>query len=283
LLTSKGCIEIDKDADLKLAEVTQPKTSATSGQQPSTHILKPEHTDPEQYSFTTRNEWFVMALAKACGLPVPAVDHIYLPAPAYIVKRFDRVGEYPDITRLHVIDGCQLLGLSFGDKYRASTVGNLKKLADTCIATGRTRLSLFRWAMFNAIVGNGDAHLKNLSFSLDDRGIQLMPHYYLLSTSIYAKPHEHAKEELSQAMGDARCFGQLTRADVVKFGLELGLKEATVLRELDALLKSIVPAADVLIDKVQATPGHGGKAGEMRMLNQIRQLCIAEMVNRLSK
>ncbi|MCF4010570.1 hypothetical protein L1N97_14375 [Rheinheimera sp. UJ63] len=49
-------------------------------------MLKPEHTDTAVYYFTTQNEWFVMSLARACGLSVPDVHHIYLPAPAYIVK-----------------------------------------------------------------------------------------------------------------------------------------------------------------------------------------------------
>ena len=42
-----------------------------SGQFPSTHILKPEHSSPEVYYQTVRNEWFVMSLARACGLNVP--------------------------------------------------------------------------------------------------------------------------------------------------------------------------------------------------------------------
>lgn len=252
-----------------------------SGQLPSTHILKPAHTDPEVYSFTTRNEWFVMSLASACGLSVPDVYHAYLPAPVYIVKRFDRLGDYPDIQRLHVIDGCQFLGQSFGDKYRASTVGNLKKIADNCIAPGPTRLAIFKWALFNAFVGNGDAHLKNLSFSLSKRGFQLMPHYDLLSTTIYARTGEHPNEALSQQMQEAAHFGELRKEDILHFGQALGLPQVLSSRLLEQMKKDIVPAADALIEKIQNEPGHTGKAGEMRMLNTIRYLCIQEMLDQL--
>ncbi len=252
-----------------------------SGQMPSTHILKPEHTDPQVYYFTTRNEWFVMSLARACGLPVPDVHHIYLPSPAYVVNRFDRAGVYPDIRRLHVIDGCQHLGLSFREKYSASTAQSLNKLINSCIAPGPTRLAIFKWALFNALVGNGDAHLKNLSFELTARGCRLMPHYDLLSTIIYARPAEHPKEDLSQAMGDAVQFGDLTRDNVLKFGLELGLSPVLGTRVLNQMISDIAPAADKLISVIENVPNHDGKAGELQMLRKIRYLCIDEMIHRL--
>lgn len=254
-----------------------------AGQFPSTHILKPEHSEPEVYGFTTRNEWFVMSLAKACGLSVPDVHHIYLPAPVYIVTRFDRSGEYPDVHRLHVMDGCQLLGLSFREKYSASTVESLHKLAQSCIAPGPTRLAIFKWAVFNALVGNGDAHLKNLSFHLSDRGYQLMPHYDLLSTTIYATPGKHLCEHLSQRMGDAIQFGDLRKEHVLQFGLALGLPEALSLRVLGRMIKDIVPAADMLIVQGEAEPSHSGKAGEMQILKKIRYLCIEEMIDQLNR
>ncbi|HAS22232.1 MAG TPA: type II toxin-antitoxin system HipA family toxin, partial [Idiomarina loihiensis] len=63
-----------------------------SGQVPSTHILKPEHSEPGSYWFTVRNEHFVMTLAEKCQLTVPRVAIDYIPEPVYIVERFDRTG-----------------------------------------------------------------------------------------------------------------------------------------------------------------------------------------------
>src|SRR5690606_9762485 len=197
-----------------------------AGQMPSTHILKPEHSQPELYPFTCRNEWFVMTLASRCGLPVPPVDIIYVPQAAYIVKRFDRSGDYPQHSRLHMMDGCQLLGIPAAEKYRASDVQHLVKLSDHCLRRGPTRLAIFRWALFNAIVGNGDAHLKNLSFHINLDGITLMPHYDLLSTIIYADIGKHLHENLSQPMGNASTFGELTQADVLAFASELNIAPA---------------------------------------------------------
>lgn len=60
------------------------------GATPSSHILKPEHSNPNLYWQTVRNEWFVMNLAEAVGLDVPHTEVCYLPEPVYIIERFDR-------------------------------------------------------------------------------------------------------------------------------------------------------------------------------------------------
>ena len=126
-----------------------------SGFFPSTHILKPEHSSPDVYYQTVRNEWFVMKLAKLCGLDVPDVDIRYLPEPVYLIERFDRSGQYPHQHRRHVLDGCQLLNLAPNMKYPNSTAVNLRKLAQISRMKAKTTLDIFRWAVFNALVGNG--------------------------------------------------------------------------------------------------------------------------------
>jgi serine/threonine-protein kinase HipA len=56
------------------------------GSMPSSHILKPEHSKPEQYWQTVRNEWFVMNLAHELGLNVPSTEVCYFPAAAKIIS-----------------------------------------------------------------------------------------------------------------------------------------------------------------------------------------------------
>ncbi|SNY56657.1 serine/threonine-protein kinase HipA [Arsukibacterium tuosuense] len=252
-----------------------------SGFFPSTHILKPEHTSPELYFHTPRNEWFVMKLAAACGLNVPEVDIQYLPEPVYLIERFDRTGQYPNQQRLHVLDGCQLLNLAHTMKYSNSTVNRLKQLADQTRKVGITRLAIFKWAVFNALVGNGDAHLKNLSFFISSDKMVLTPHYDLLSTIIYADIGKHLSENLSQPMGNAITFDELTQADVLAFASELNIAPGLANRELQQLLTAVPKQAAELLQQVQSLPPHPGKAGELRMLRQICRLAIADMVQRL--
>lgn len=145
-----------------------------------------------------------------------------------------------------------------------------------------TRLTLFKWAVFNALVGNGDAHLKNLLFFITSGDAVLTPHYDLLSTIIYARVGNHMHEKLSQPMGNATTFGELTQTDVMAFANALNIPDNLAKRELQQLLAKVPVQADKLFHLVQSLPWHHGMAGELRMLRQICTLAIGEMVQRLS-
>lgn len=253
-----------------------------SGQWPSTHILKPEHSQPASYPFTCRNEWFVMKLASLCKLNVPEVDVLYVPQAAYVVERFDRTGTYPDLRRLHILDGCQLLNIPPADKYKASHVESLAKMVERCRAKALTQLILFRWALFNALVGNGDAHMKNLSFRFERGQVAIMPHYDLLSTVIYEERGQHLNAELSQPMGAARTFADLRLQDLLAFAAGLGIKATLAEREIKTMTGLITKGATALIQQVEALPVYPGKAGELRMLRQIEHLAIHEMIRKIS-
>src|SRR3546814_12012079 len=72
------------------------------GSEPSTHILKPDHPDPD-YPHSAVNEWFVMRLARRMGLTVPDVSPRYVPAPLYLIDRFDRSLAPAGAHRLHAL------------------------------------------------------------------------------------------------------------------------------------------------------------------------------------
>lgn len=252
-----------------------------SGSVPSTHILKPEHASPDLYYYTVRNEWFVMKLAKQCGLNTPSVDIRYLPEPVYLIERFDRIGQFSHRQRCHVLDGCQLLNLASSMKYAHSTAANLRKLAQYSRMKAQTALDIFRWAVFNALVGNGDAHLKNLSFFIKDADVIMTPHYDLLSTAIYEAPHKHMDHELSYPMGEAQFLGELSEAHIMAFAEELNVPASLAARQLREMAKVILKNASYLVDVVKAVEPHPGKAGEVRMVNEILHNCIKETIKNL--
>ena len=101
-----------------------------SGAFASAHILKPDHPD-QDYPHSVANEWFVMQLAQALGLEVPAVHRRYVPEPVFLIERFDRVREdSPEGAiwrRRHAIDACQLLGMDRSFKYAQ---GSIERLAE---------------------------------------------------------------------------------------------------------------------------------------------------------
>lgn len=130
-----------------------------------------------------------MKLARALKLPVPRVWLLRLPEAAYVVERYDRVDEAGNIVGLHQFDGCQLLGHGSGWKYeRQGGLASIPQLVAALRALpvrGRDLLELQRWVMFNYLIGNADAHAKNISVLVDHTGYRLAPFYDLLCVRAY--------------------------------------------------------------------------------------------------
>lgn len=166
------------DKNLKNIQVTAKR---------GTHILKPS---PDYFPNLAENENLCMNMAAEAGIETP--PHGLLPASGgglvYIVKRFDRTFENGFETKIPTEDFCQLLEKD--DKYKGSIeqIGNfLKRHSESpFIDTQR----LFVRTMFNFLVGNGDAHLKNFAMIRPvGGGYRLSPAYDMLSSRL-AMPNE---------------------------------------------------------------------------------------------
>jgi serine/threonine-protein kinase HipA len=266
-----------------------------AGHTPSTHILKPNHQDTDDYPHSVINEWFVMRLARRLRLDVPTVHRRYVPSPVYLIDRFDRELTAGHWRRLHSIDACQLLDLSRTFKYEQGSVERLAMLATRCRNRASARTRLFSWLVFNVLIGNADAHLKNLSFLISHEGIELAPFYDLLSIATYAtasyQKHEWpGRVSFAWDILGARYFDDFDRALLLRAGEVLGLARRTVERLLDAMIGAIERAAAELYDEIErenaallidrpdlaATFG-----GELRCLRAIRYTVIADMTRRL--
>lgn len=177
--------------------------SESIGTAPTTHILKPD-TRQARYRPSAINEYACMALARALKLPVPRVWLLRVPEAAYVVERYDRVDVADHIVGLHQFDGCQLLGHGSGWKYeRQGGLASIPKLVAALRALpvrGSDLLQLQRWVMFNYLIGNADAHAKNLSVLVDHTGYRLAPFYDLLCVRAYGD------EALALYIGDDETF-----------------------------------------------------------------------------
>lgn len=134
------------------------------GQTPSSHILKP---DPKRKNIPklAENEAFCMMLAKQCRLDTADVDLITIAEQhCVLVQRYDRQQDQ----RLHQKDFCQAMGIAPFNKYEAeggpsfADCSNLIKQYSSRPAADKKRL--LQWTLFNYLIGNADAHGKNLSF-----------------------------------------------------------------------------------------------------------------------
>lgn len=260
-----------------------------AGATPSTHILKPDHPDGD-YPHSVINEWFTMRLARRLGLDVPEVQRRYVPSPVYLVERFDRVRTATGWQRRHVIDACQLLGLDRSFKYQQGSLHTLAALADACRSPAVARSRLFGWLVFNVLVGNSDAHLKNLSFLVSHEGIQLAPFYDLLAiaawdTPAFDKQGWPAQTRLAWPILGVDRFCNIDRDVLLQAGAALGLAKGTAQRILESLRRRAGQEAEALYAEIEhenagiahARPELSATlAGEARCLRTILHVVFKE-------
>ena len=265
-----------------------------AGATPSTHILKPDHPDAD-YPHSVINEWFVMRLARRLGLDVPEVHRRYVPSPVYLIDRFDRVAGAQGWQRRHAIDACQLLGLDRSFKYTQGSLESLAALANACRSPAVARSRLFGWLVFNVLVGNSDAHLKNLSFLVSHEGVQLAPFYDLLSVATYDSPAFDksgwpAQTQLAWPILGVRHFSDIRRGLLLEAGVALNLVKGTAERLLENLRSRIVSEAEALYAEVEAENARiaharpelaATMAGESRCVRAISHTVIKEMARQI--
>src|SRR5690606_19765474 len=283
-------------AQHKLAVVMQEDALfEPAGATPSTHILKPDHQD-EDYPHSVINEWFVMRLAQRLGLDIPHVHRRYLPSPVYLVDRFDRTPSAQGWQRHHVIDACQLLGLDRSFKYSQGSMENLAALANACRSPAVARARLFGWLVFNVLVGNSDAHLKNLSFMVSHEGVQLDPFYDLLSIATYDsaafdKKGWPAQTQLAWPILGVRYFSDVSRDLLLEAGSSLNLAKGTAQRLLENLRSRAVQEVEALYAEVEAENAQiastrpelsATMAGETRCLRAILHTVLKEMTKQIA-
>lgn len=144
------------------------------------YILKPQNNF---YPELPENESLTMKLAELIDIEVPLSGMIYSSDGkfTYFIKRFDRYGNNK---KLSVEDFAQLAGKSRDTKYDFS-MEKLVNIIDTfCTFPAIEKVKLFRFTVFNFLVGNEDMHLKNFSLITRDNKVEFSPAYDLLNTTI---------------------------------------------------------------------------------------------------
>lgn len=209
---------------------------------PSTHILK---TAIAGYEASVANEFFCMRLARELTLPVAEVSMRRVgEIEILLVERYDRRTE-PNgtVQRLHQEDICQALGLPPTLKYQAEGGPDLARifelLTEHALRPAIDRLSLLRWVVFNFLIGNADAHGKNVSI-LHRRGrIALAPFYDLMCTAVYPK----LSSKMAMKIGSKYRFEAVEARHFAKLARDSGLAPAQVLRICRELAQAIPKAA----------------------------------------
>lgn len=209
---------------------------------PSTHIVKPAMGDLDG---TVENEAYCMALAGEVGLSVPSCTILeHGGVRVFMVQRYDRVPSDQGIRRLHQEDFCQALGILPEYKYESEGGPSLSAcfalLRRSSVRSGRDLLSLLDWVIFNYLIGNSDAHGKNISLLLLPEGPVLAPFYDQISTRIYS--HYGLSEGLAMKVGGEGNPASIRREHWEGLAEEIGIKKALVLKRLADMARKVEAA-----------------------------------------
>jgi serine/threonine-protein kinase HipA len=151
----------------------------------------------ERHRGLPENEFAMMELARRVGIDTPETklvplgeiaglpaDMSGLGSQAFAIRRFDRL---TNDVRIHIEDFAQIFGVYPDRKYERANYEMVARVLAT--EAGERGVSEFiRRFTFNALIGNGDMHLKNWSVIYPDmRSAEIAPAYDFVSTVAYIK------------------------------------------------------------------------------------------------
>ncbi|MFC4762596.1 type II toxin-antitoxin system HipA family toxin [Dyella koreensis] len=190
----------------------------------TTHILKP---DSLRIRGLRDFEAFGLALARSVGLVVASSSIVTVAGhKALLIERYDRhVDEHGQRMRLHQEDFCQALGYPGEHKYEANggpTLTMCAQLLRQQLRLGPAALQTFLdWVTFNAVIGNADAHAKNLALLCAPNGTRrLAPFYDLVPTIAISERMVDRKPALS--IGHAARIDEISVDDWQQFAEATG-------------------------------------------------------------
>ena len=227
-----------------------------SGSAPSTHIVKQSHV---RLDGIVTNEQLSLLTAQKCGIEIPESFIINMGSGRdedvlFATKRFDRtildttrrISGLPCPMRLHQEDFAQALGIPAAKKYEGPGDGYLRRMFELLRRHSADpitdMLKLWDMVVFDFLIGNTDAHVKNFSllYSPDMRRIRLAPAYDIVSTAVYSE----STRDLSLALGGEYSLDKITEKDFLIAASDAGLGGKMALNRLNQMRRIFRPALE---------------------------------------
>lgn len=257
---------------------------------PSTHILKPAIASVDGSVF---NEAFCMTLAAALKLTVaPVAIRKVADRQVLLVQRYDRLalaatakaapGSSPAAsappTRLHQEDFCQALGVVPEHKYQNEGGPDLAQAFELLRRATRPSapqtLKLLDAVVFNALIGNHDAHGKNFSLLYGRQGAVLAPLYDLLCTAVYPQ----LTDKMAMKIGGKYRFSELMARHWEQCSRSAGLSPAQVRRRILVIARGLPDLARQTHTRMDAQGhGHGVLAAIVALITQRCALTVTRL------
>ena len=157
---------------------------------------------------------------------------------ALLVERFDRT---PEGAKLRLEDFAQILVRPRGNDFRGKYDGSYEEIAEGIARySARPMIDLARFfsaLVFNFLIGNADAHLKNWSLLERPEGLRLSPQYDLLNTLIYRGVYD--TQTALALCGDNVAIDAIDRQRILQFGENIGLPPKAAALRLNELRRKL--------------------------------------------
>lgn len=215
----------------------------------TTHILKPESL---RLPGLRDLEALGLALARAIGLhAVPATLVEMAGYKALLLERYDRHMAEGSLTRLHQEDFCQALGYPSELKYEARggpSLGQCAELVRRQLRLGPAAVqAVLDWVVFNAVIGNADAHAKNLALLSDRDGHRRLAPFYDLVPTI-AIPERLVERQPALRIGGSERIDNITTDDWRAFAKATGYAPGYVLKRVATIAEAVIGQADDVME-----------------------------------
>ncbi|MBQ7502884.1 HipA domain-containing protein [bacterium] len=223
------------------------------GTAPSTHIVKQSHV---RLNGIVANEQLSLLTAAECGIDIPQSfiintgsgrDGEVLLATRRYDRVFDgrkRIGALPCPMRLHQEDFAQAMGVAAAKKYERRGEAYLRKMFQILRAHSADpmtdTLKLWDAVIFDYLIGNTDAHIKNFSllYSSDMKEKRLAPIYDIVSTVIY----ESSTRDMAFSIGDIYSIDEIGEESLRKAAADAGIGRRIAMKRFNALRESFCSA-----------------------------------------
>ena len=224
---------------------------------PSTHILKPPIAGVDGSVF---NEAYCMALASGFKLDVArcqiqAISDGVQQRHYLLVERYDRQADVKGL-RLHQEDFCQALGIVSEHKYQNEGGPSLAQafalLRSATRPSAPHTLKLLDYLVFNALIGNHDAHGKNFSLLYTPAGTVLTPLYDTLCTAVYPK----LTDKMAMKIGSKYKFSEVQARHWEQFAVDSALSPAQVKKRILDIARRLPDLAHATLATFEKVGNH---------------------------
>ena len=241
------------------------KWNLPKGTAPSTHIVKQSHV---RLDSIVMNEQLSLSTADKCGIPVPrsfiintgnGAEHEVL----FASQRFDRI--FPEHSktieglpcplRLHQEDFAQAMGIPSSKKYENRHDEYLRGMFDLLRRYSsnpvQDQLRLWDMIVFNYLIGNTDAHIKNFSllYTPSLKGIRLAPAYDIISTTVYAQ----STRNMAFAIGGVYSIDEIQPEHFRNAAREAGIGEKIAMNRFENICQQFKEALEASANELEAT------------------------------